>query len=158
MLPSRWDGVNIFMTLVVHAAFAALGCFVMAATWQTAAVNLGIQGVGIVLGFWIGVFLVPQSRKQRQDLSSAGKVVTAFLSGWLISKVDPLATQLLSQPFAADELAIFRITAFLCSGLMQALLISLMGWYRVRPMPEHEDASPDARSAAQSNIGSDGII
>ncbi|WP_137177164.1 hypothetical protein [Roseomonas sp. AR75] len=139
MLPSRWDAVNIVVTLFVHGTFAALGCFVMAATWQTAAVNLSVQGVGIVLGFWLGVFLVPMSRKQRQDLSSAAKVVTAFLSGWALSKLDPLATRLVTESVVASELATFRTAAFLCSGLMQALLISLMGWYRVRPMPDFEE-------------------
>jgi hypothetical protein len=61
MFTSPWDVVNLCFALTVHAVMAALGWFVFASNYQEAGLNIAIQGFGIIIGFWIGIFATPKS-------------------------------------------------------------------------------------------------
>jgi hypothetical protein len=135
---SIWDAVILGFVLIVHAVMAALGWFVMSNSLQDSALNISVQGLGIVMGFWIGMWVSPSSPKQRGDLTSLAKSVTAFISGYVFSKVDPLISRSLSAG-SFDPITMFRVLSFLSSLSAQALLVSLMSWYNVRPMSDERD-------------------
>jgi hypothetical protein len=131
-----YDAINAIYASLVHLVFALLGWFVFAENVQAGALNIAVQGLGIVIGFWAGMFVSPTSRRQREDLSTVGKTITAFASGYLLSKFDPVITAWLNQSHVVDQLTTFRVIAFSASLLAQATAISLFNWYRVRPMPD----------------------
>jgi hypothetical protein len=47
---SVWDFVNMGFAFAVHAVMAALGWFVMSHSVEDSALNISVQGLGIVLG------------------------------------------------------------------------------------------------------------
>jgi hypothetical protein len=134
-MKSGWDFVNLGYALAVHAVFACFGWFIFGDTARTAALNIVIQGLGIILGFWAGVFISPNSPRERSDIQAVARTISAFISGYLLSKLDPVLTNWLNQPHAIDDLAAFRIIAFTSSFLAQAILMAEMSWYEVRPKP-----------------------
>jgi hypothetical protein len=133
---NRWDVVNLAFALCVHGVMAALGWFVFSQTLTDAALTIAFQAFGIVIGFWVGVFVSPISARERTDLTTAGKVVSAFAGGYLLSKLDPVVTSWLNEPHGVDSVAIFRFLSFGSSLLAQALVVSLMNWYGVRSVKE----------------------
>jgi hypothetical protein len=134
-----YDGINAAYAVIVHAVFAFLGWFIFAkGDVEAGALNIAVQGLGIVIGFWVGMFVSPISTRQRADLSTVGKTITAFASGYLLSKLDPVVTTWLSKPHEIDRLTAFRIIAFSSSLLAQATSISLFDWYKARPMPDDQ--------------------
>jgi hypothetical protein len=145
---SVWDIVNIGFTFTVHAVMAALGWFIVARSLEDSALNISVQGLGIVLGWWIGMWISPSSSRQRTDITSFGKALTAFASGYAFSKLDPLISRAVGAG-AIDALTMFRLLAFSTSCAAQALLVALLTWYDVRPMSDRElDASPKAANLA----------
>ncbi|MBL9058504.1 MAG: hypothetical protein JNK88_00570, partial [Mangrovicoccus sp.] len=137
--------------LAVHAVMAGLGWFVMASSLQDAALNISVQGLGIVLGWWIGMWVSSSSSRQRADMTSFGKAVTAFGTGYVLSKIDPVITHSLSTN-EVDPMTLFRALAFLSSCSAQALLVALMTWYDVRPMPERLVDPPLADATGNAQI------
>ena len=131
-----WDVVNLAFALCVHSVMAAFGWFVFAETRADAALTIAFQGFGIVIGFWVGTFVSPISARQRTDLTTAAKVISAFTGGYVLSKLDPVVTSWLNEPHVVDAVAMFRFLSFGSSLLAQALVVSLSNWYGVRPIQE----------------------
>lgn len=59
-------------------------------------VNLGLLVIGILLGWAVGIVLTPYTRTETSTFAQVTKVVSAFLTGYLVAKVDPLVTRLLT--------------------------------------------------------------
>jgi hypothetical protein len=133
---NQWDVVNLAFALCVHGVMAALGWFVFSRDTADAALTISFQGFGIVVGFWVGVFVSPISTRERADLTTAGKVISAFTGGYLLSKLDPVVTSWLKEPHDVDSVAMFRFLSFGSSLLAQALVVSSSNWYGVRPVKE----------------------
>jgi hypothetical protein len=132
----KWDVVNLGFALCVHAVMAALGWFAFSPTLADKALTIAFQGFGIVIGFWVGVFVSPISTRERTDLTTAAQVISAFTSGYLLSKLDPVVTAGLNAQHDFDPLAMFRFLSFGSSLFAQALVVSLLNWYGVRPVEE----------------------
>jgi hypothetical protein len=147
---SFWDIVNMGFVFTVHAVMAALGWFIMSSSLQESALNISVQGLGIIMGFWLGMWVSPSTQRQRSDLISFGKAATAFISGYVFSKLDPLISKSLGGG-SIDPITMFRVLAFLSSGAAQALLVALMSWYDVRPMSDRPVKLPTLGVKAEPN-------
>jgi predicted permease len=135
-LGSFWDWFNIAFAVCVHGVMVSLGVFIFADNWRGAGLNVAFQGLGIILGWWLGLFIAAGSKRQRKDLLSAEHVIAAFVSGYLLSKLDPVVTAWLGGPHAFDQIVAFRALSFSSSLLAQGLLIAELSWYDTRPMPD----------------------
>jgi uncharacterized YccA/Bax inhibitor family protein len=79
MVKSPWDLVNVGFTLALHLVFVVMGFFVFASDYKTACLNVGLQTLGITIGWWIGMLISPSSSRHQSDMATVGKAVTAFV-------------------------------------------------------------------------------
>ena len=89
-------------------------------------INLAVIVLGLCLGWLLGIFIAPYKGEEThfKELASA---VAAFLSGYLVSKVDGLITKLLSPDQVMNPVAGFRVISAISS-----LVLSLIATYVAR--------------------------
>jgi hypothetical protein len=85
--------------------------------------------LGAALGWLTAILISPLSAAEERQFSSLGKVISGFVTGYLLSKVDPLITALLAidprtgLPPIASEPAALRALIALCSYFIALLLV-----------------------------------
>ena len=75
--------------------------------------NLVVLITGFAVGSLIGIFLSPFDPAEKRTFSTFAKAMSAFVSGYLLAKADPLITNLFSVATASNTLVAFRLMAFM---------------------------------------------
>jgi hypothetical protein len=90
-------------TLVFGSLFALLFgvglfwlCIALSATPRSFAFNLLICLVGLLLGWAVGMFFSPFSKGQAASFQFVGKTVGAFISGYVLSKLEKVIAKLIA--------------------------------------------------------------
>ena len=100
----------------LFATAAEIGSFALAyfmSSGEDFFVSWSLIMLAISLGISIGLLLTPTNQgNERKLFPSIGKALLAFLSGWLLSKIDGFAAQIMSYD-ALTNLVVFRMSACL---------------------------------------------
>ena len=95
-------------------------------------INRLVALIGALCGWIIGVAFVPFSQEEQQQFQAIGSIVSAFLSGYVVSKVDRYLEGVLFPigPESKDSWA--RIGLFVASFLLVAIAVFLNRQYAFR--------------------------
>ncbi|MEO6561610.1 MAG: hypothetical protein ABIN99_00990 [Nitrosospira sp.] len=97
-------------------------CFRVSDEPQNQIFNLLLAMIGALLGWALGMFFAPYDEKETARFSSIGQSVSAFASGYVLSKLDRF---LEVSMFASDKLPI-TITWVRIGLLFSALLVAML--------------------------------
>ena len=67
---------------------------------------------GTALGWVIGIVVSPYSTSEQHSFASIGKIVYGFLSGYALSKFDPVITTLIRNPADHNPTTLLTVPAF----------------------------------------------
>ena len=102
-------------------------CFKVVATPLDGYLNLAIILASICSGWLLGTFVSPETEREQQSFMTYGKAVSAFVSGYLVSKLDKVIDRILSPETLAMPVAGFRL-----AGAVAAVISALLVTYIVR--------------------------
>lgn len=79
--------------------------------------------LGILLGWAVGMFATPFTRVDREDFAAVRKAIYAFLSGYLVSKVDRFLERMLFKDGDPSEIVWKQSALFAGAVIASALMI-----------------------------------
>jgi hypothetical protein len=102
-------------------------CFSVRNTRTDVFLNLSIFVLGASVGWLIGVLIAPYTAKEQTEFAQYVGIVSTFVSGYLVAKLDPTITKILSPDYllALTATAGFRVIVF-SSSLLVATLITFV--------------------------------
>ncbi len=115
---------RIIFSFIAPAAFLiALTVFSVHVTNCPAVfLNITVIICGIALGWAAGILISPYDKEEKIQFGAITKAVSAFASGYLLAKIDPLVAKILDPAILASSLAMFRLMAFVASFLFGAII------------------------------------
>jgi hypothetical protein len=114
--------VALAITVIVSGVLVFL-CFKMVATPQDSYLNLTIVLASVCVGWLLGTFISPETTSEQSRFMTYGKAVSAFVSGYLVSKLDKVVEMILSPQTLAVPVASFRLAASV-AAVISALLVT----------------------------------
>ncbi len=72
----------------VIGGLAYIACFAISAQVEKWWLNVLLCRFGGILGWCVGMFISPLNKNEKLEFSEYGKAVSAFLSGFVIAKLD----------------------------------------------------------------------
>lgn len=114
----------------------------MGAKAQDVAINATVMILGSAFGWLCGTAMTPYNAKERGNFTTFAKAASAFISGYLVGKVDKAVETVFSPDFLADPLAAFRVMLFAASVIIVMIMTIIYRWYYLGP-----DAPEPARNA-----------
>jgi len=107
-----------------------------AATWL-------VQLAGMACGAFLGFLASPKAPGEQAAFLTFAKAISAFLSGYALSKIDHLIDTLFQGNIYKDQMVVARLLIFFI-----AMIISFMIAYSYRAyvqrIPEHDDANKES--------------
>lgn len=102
-----WGKVGGLWACIIGSALIVMFC------WHEGSMIFSLLALsGAILGWLLGVLIVPYDEREAKSFSVFIKVISGFVTGYLLSKVDPLLTSLLTidldtgtAPIAQDAVA-----------------------------------------------------
>ena len=89
---------------------------------QDAYLNLALLVLAWVIGWVLGTLAAPYTKKEESQFTIYAKAISVFASGYLVGKLDRLATDIFSPEVLMKPLAAFRLAAFVATVLLAALV------------------------------------
>ena len=86
-------------------------------------VNWVICLFGAVIGWGVGLMSSPSSERESAKFSGVTKTVSAFLSGYILSKLDPLIQTVLQSDQFFQESVLVRIAFFLSAFCLSMVIV-----------------------------------
>lgn len=99
VLPDNWGDHSDCIAAIIVALFLDGGLIWFANTYQEGHYVQSFMLVGIMgsaLGWIVGILASPYSADERSSFSDLAKLIYGFLSGYILSKLDPLISHLLT--------------------------------------------------------------
>lgn len=87
-----------------------------------AALNITCVLLGVAAGWTAGIFMTPYGEAQASQWRQYAESVSVFVSGYLLAKVDPLITRVLSADTALAVVPGFRLAAFVIAAIVTMIL------------------------------------
>ena len=97
-------------------------------------INLAILIASIAIGWLFGTFISPDTPDEEARFSRLGTAIKAFVSGYLVSKMDKLFTVIFDPDKLFQNLPMFRFLLFV-TGLIVAALVTYVLREYVLPSP-----------------------
>jgi hypothetical protein len=143
--PARNENRSTLVGLAVGpvglVACAILGCAVTG-NWKEVPITLLIELAGIAGGAFLGFLASPKAAGEQAAFLTFAKAISAFLSGYALSKIDHLIDALFQGDIYKDRLVASRLLIFFV-----AVIISFMTAYSYRiyiqKIPGEGDAKDD---------------
>lgn len=130
-------------------------CFVLGADRWSVGLNLLVSLLGALSGWALGMFFSPLDEQDAQRLQFVGKTVGAFISGYLLGKVDPfLAEQVKRATETPSEVNWVRVGLCAASGLLGAVVVFVNRAYSSSPPDSQKPAG--AHPLAAPGLGQRG--
>jgi hypothetical protein len=114
-----------FLALGIVSALCYFGWVLANGDVKAFVLSTTVIIMGVALGWLFGIFISPIG-EEKDDFSKYGKAVSVFFSGYLVAKIDPVITQILSAGNLLTDLVGFRLLSFVTSFVV-AMLIAF-GW------------------------------
>lgn len=115
-------GTAVVISAIV-CGFLLFLCCKLVATPQDAYLNIAIMMASICVGWLLGTFISPASNTEAARFGVYGKAVSAFVSGYLVAKLDKVIEKILSPDTLAVPIAAFRLTGGI-AALVSAVLVT----------------------------------
>ncbi len=97
--------------------------------------------LGALIGWALGMFFAPYSETEAAKFSSIGQAVSAFVSGYVISKLDRFLEKNIFQDDVYITITWVRFGLFFCPMLLVMLTVfSNRAYFRTDPAPPPEKA------------------
>jgi hypothetical protein len=130
---------------VLFGALVVYLCVVLGRDRASVGLNLLVALLGALSGWTLGMFFSPIDEKDAQRLQFVGKTVGAFISGYLLGKIDPfLAEQVKLATETPSKVNWVRVGLCAASGLLGAVVVFVNRAYsspsdtqRPQPVPRH---------------------
>jgi len=110
------------------------------------ALTVAIGATGLAVGWVIGLLASPYEAAETKRFAALTTAVTSFVSGYVLSKLDPVITAALKPEtaLAADRISLLRILAFGCSVLVGGVTMysyrAYIGPHRRAEVPAEQEA------------------
>jgi len=109
---------------IAFGACIAWLCILLSSDAQQQVLNFLIALMGALVGWALGMFFAPYNDKEAARFSSIGQAVSAFISGYAVSKVDRLFEETLFDDSASPvPISWIRMGLFFCSTLLVMLSV-----------------------------------
>jgi hypothetical protein len=126
---------------VLFGALLVYLCVILGADRSAVGLNLLVALLGALSGWALGMFFSPIDERDAKRLQFVGKTVGAFLSGYLLAKIDPfLVEQMKRATETPSNVNWIRVGLFGASALLGAVVVFVNRAYstpaqRERPQP-----------------------
>jgi pheromone shutdown protein TraB len=104
-------------------------CFVMSDCGVARAMSLAVLILGCALGWFTGILSTPYDKQEQSRFQTYAKVISLFLSGYVLAKLDRVIEQLISVDTLHDQLVLFRLFAFVGIFLITLILVFVYRQY-----------------------------
>jgi D-alanyl-lipoteichoic acid acyltransferase DltB (MBOAT superfamily) len=125
---NRKLAVTTSAAIVMLLALATCAVF-MGADTKGISINATIMILGCTFGWLLGTLITPYDTKERADFSAYAKAASAFISGYVIAKIDKVIEHILSPTFLFEDAAGFRMMLFVASFCLCLLLTFIFRRY-----------------------------
>jgi hypothetical protein len=131
------------LTALVFALLLLYLCIVLGRDRVDVGVNLLVALLGALSGWALGIFFSPIDARDARRLQFVGKTVGAFISGYLLAKVDPfLAEQVKLATETPSRVNWIRVGICATSGLLGAVVVFVNRAYSAPTGSERPQPSP----------------
>lgn len=103
--------------------------------WDDVPFNLLICCTGIALGWVAGLISSPLDKVEKSRFSAATKILSAFVSGYILSKLDTYLEIIKGKNVVFNELLLGRGLFLLCFAVFAALTVYYLRSYDARQDP-----------------------
>lgn len=114
--------------------------------------NFIVLIVGSMTGWLLGILISPYGKDEKTQFSDYTKVASAFVSGYLLSKVDPIVEAILDKNLVLQPVAGFRFGVFI-SSLILFLIFTFATRQYGREMRALRTQQEDARQERARRAG-----
>jgi hypothetical protein len=129
--------LSLFFTGLFALLFGALIvylCVVLGADRAAVGLNLLVALLGALAGWALGMFFSPIDERDARRLQFVGKTVGAFISGYLLGKIDPfLAEQVKRATESPSRVNWVRVGLCAATGLLGAVVVYVNRAYSAPP-------------------------
>lgn len=101
-------------------------------SYVAASLNRLVALLGALTGWAVGILFAPFSSEEEQRFKGIGKVISAFVAGYLISKFDIFVKQYLFPESGASDETWMRVGFFVCAFLLVAITVFIQRLYAFR--------------------------
>lgn len=101
-------------------------------SYVAASLNRLVALLGALTGWAAGILFAPFSNEEERRFKGIGKVITAFVAGYLVSKFDIFMKQYISPESGASDEVWIRIGFFVCAFLLVAITVFIQRLYAFR--------------------------
>ena len=127
MFALSWKQQGTFITAGIILITLAVLSFLIKENEEDKWINLAIVVLGVSVGWLLGMYISPYGKGEEQRFAEYATAVSAFLSGYILAKVDGLITKLLSPEQILRPVAGFRLIAG-----FSTLIVTMLVTYVVR--------------------------
>ena len=122
MRTARWYLMGYLGGFVVGLGFFGVSVY-YAAHSEGAVINVMLCFFGGVTGWFVGILISPSSAGQKQMFSEYGKAISAFLSGFVLAKLDRIFEQSMpgDQSGQHSDLLLLRMLLFSTTFVIAAV-------------------------------------
>ncbi len=132
---------NIFS--VVFALVIGWLCYAVSSVPLEQVFNALLAIVGALVGWALGMFFAPYNEKEASRFSSIGQAVSAFVSGYVISKLDRFLEASMFQEHVPITITWVRFGLVFCSMLLVMLTVfTNRAYFRPDPIPQVSPPQP----------------
>jgi len=135
-------------------------CVILGPDRPAVGLNLLVALLGALSGWAVGMFFSPIDERDAQRLQFVGKTVGAFISGYLLGKIDPfLVEQMKRATESPSTINWIRVGLFGASALLGAVVVFVNRAYstpaeRERPQPTPSLAPPALGARSETGLKS----
>jgi len=127
----------------IFGVLLAYLCIVLGRDRAEVGLNLLVALLGALSGWALGMFFSPIDAQDARRLQFVGKTVGAFISGYLLAKIDPfLAEQVKLATETPSRVNWIRVGLCAASGLLGAVVVFVNRAYSAPPVRERPQPSP----------------
>ena len=116
-------------------------CFFIGSGAAAFAMNSAILVLGTSFGWLLGTIVSPYNPQEETQFATYTKAFSAFLSGYLVAKIDKIVEHLFSPEFLSAPEAAFRMILFLAAVVVATVFTFLNRRYA--DQPKTRDTSND---------------
>lgn len=124
-------------------------CFALSEIPREQGINVLILLLGLILGWWLGMFFSPYSKTDVDRFRFLGKAVVGFISGYVLSKFEDVLSALI-QKAAGDVYAVpwAQVALFVAGLLLASVVVFVSRVHAVRETADGPLPTPQAQSAS----------